>query len=384
MQGANKYTVLPVLLLLCLLFTLCAVSCSRESAEASAAAESEITVLAVGDNMLYSGTIADAAAAGGGARRYDFRPIYREVAGIIAHADFALLNQESPVTDAPPASYPCFNAPKSLFTDLAEVGFDAVSIVNNHSLDKGEEGFLETRKNAFAAGLLPVGGNALAEEDITYAKVKGCRIALIGATYGVNCAGNTERMGYRILTVGSDEHMAAIARARQNADLVVCSVHWGSEGADTPSASQRALARKMAETGADLIIGHHPHVLQEVEMLDGGTLVAYSLGNFVSEMAYEANALGAMLTVTYERSENGLTIKDYKLTPTVCHYPASFSPNRVIPLSSYTQADAAHHAVRTHYRHDFSLSSLRERAERISKSGMQKKEDRMKTAFSCE
>ena len=366
MQRMNKYAILAVFLLLCLPFLLCAVSCTQESAEAAAAAESEITVLAVGDNMLYDGTLADAAAAGGGARRYDFRPIYREVSEIIASADFALFNQESPVTDAPPASYPCFNAPKSLFTDLEEVGFDAVSIVNNHSLDKGEEGFLETRKNAFTAGLLPIGGNALAEQDITYAQVKGCRIALIGATYGVNCAGNTERLGYRILTVGSDAHLAAIARAKQNADLVICSVHWGSEGADAPSASQRALARKMAEAGADLIIGHHPHVLQETEMLDGGTLVAYSLGNFVSEMAYEANALGAILSVTYEKSEGGLTIKDYKIIPTVCHFPASFSPNRVILLEDYTQADAARHAVKTHYRHAFSLASLHKRAEGVT------------------
>ncbi len=344
-------------LVLCLALS----ACGKDTVTVSSAEDGTLTVLAVGDNMLYSGSFSDAEAAGGGARDYDFRPIYGYVADSIAAADLAMLNQESPVTDAPVSSYPCFNAPKSLFADLAEVGFDAVSIVNNHCLDKGEDGYLQTEENAKSAGLVPIGG----KKTVSYAYVKGYRVAMIGATYATNCAGNVERYGTHMLLLGSDAHMAAIREGAQNADLVICSVHWGSEGADVPNDTQRDLARRMAEAGADLILGHHPHVLQEVERLEGGTLVAYSLGNFVSEMAYEANALGGMLTVTFEKSADGLSIKDYKLTPTVCHFPASFSPNRVIPLSDYTQADAARHAVRTHYRHDFSLASLRARAARV-------------------
>jgi hypothetical protein len=122
----------------------------------------------------------------------------------------------------------------------------------------------------------------------------------------------------------------AIAAARRQADLVIVSVHWGVEYQSLPTVQQRALARQMATAGADLIIGHHPHVVQPVEWVQGQgrehpTLVAYSLGNFVFDMGFSPEVMQSALLVC-EVSREGLLAFGL--------LPIQMAPWRVVPADA--------------------------------------------------
>ena len=119
----------------------------------------------------------------------------------------------------------------------------------------------------------------------------------------------------------------------------------------------------MAENGADVILGHHPHVLQPIEWLEGKdgakTLCAYSLGNFVHEQAWDYNVPGGMLKFNIEKTDDERAkIVSPSFIPTVCHYPKSFYNNVVYLLEDYTEELANAHAVRTYYNHTISLEKL--------------------------
>ena len=154
-----------------------------------------------------------------------------------------------------------------------------------------------------------------------------------------------------------------VAEARENADFVMVSVHWGDEGASSPNEEQKKYAQIMADNGADVIIGHHPHVLQPVEWLDGKDgkkcLCAYSLGNFVHEQAYDYNVPGGILSFNIKKSSDGTKAEDVQLIPTVCHYPANFYNNTVYLFRDYTPELASAHAVATYYNNPISYDSLK-------------------------
>ena len=143
-----------------------------------------------------------------------------------------------------------------------------------------------------------------------------------------------------------------VKAAREISDFVVVSMHWGSEYATKNSENQRMIAQKLADWGADLIIGTHPHVLQPVEELvsaDGRkVLVAYSIGNFVSAQNEGPRIIGAMLSLDLEKNlSTGETYyKNPCLIPTITHYGAGFSDLKIYPLSDYEPDLAKSHGVR--------------------------------------
>lgn len=208
------------------------------------------------------------------------------VAERLAAADLAVVNLETPVSvrGTPAAKTFTFRAPPALLPALAAAGVDAVSVANNHALDYGYDAFADTLAFAAAAGVATLGGgaNASAAYAPTVVKRPEGIVALLGLTRALHTRAweaGPERPG---LASAYDEAaaVAAVRAAAGVADLVVVAVHWGTERADCPDAAQLRLARLLSDAGADLIVGHHPHVLQGVAR-HGGTLVAYSLGNFV-------------------------------------------------------------------------------------------------------
>ena len=134
-------------------------------------------------------------------------------------------------------------------------------------------------------------------------------------------------------------------------DFVIVNAHWGVEYTHEPNDFQRNLAKKLGEWGADVIIGTHPHVIQPVEFItnsDGGqTLVAYSLGNFISAQNRGARMLGGMLN--FELVKNNTTgeiaIENVTFEGVVTHYGYGYSNIRVYPLESYTDELASKHGV---------------------------------------
>jgi|GEM_PF-1880821 len=177
---------------------------------------------------------------------------------------------------------------------LRSLGFHALSLANNHTLERGREG-LETLKAALDARNIQYFGTA----DRPYIKLnmRGRWIAVLG----VNAVPDHKNRDDLVLydPVAIDQ---LVREARTGADSVVVSIHWGNEFVDRPSPVQLEMARNIAEAGADLIVGAHPHVLQPVDRL-GTCLVAYSLGNLFAD-SYSALTFPAGI-LRFERDSLG-------------------------------------------------------------------------------
>lgn len=206
-------------------------------------------------------------------------PVFRRAAAVVA-------NLESPLLDAGvPVPGKCtLSGPTAWAQVLRDAGITIVSLANNHMMDFGPDGLATTIRSLDAAGVARVGGgaNRAAANAPVVLEIQNRRVAFLARTSVVVSApwyaAGDETPGVAFLD--ADETCAAIQRAKREADLVVLLIHWGLEEYRYPSPGQRDLARRFAAAGADMVIGHHPHVTQGVERI-GRSVVAYSLGNFL-------------------------------------------------------------------------------------------------------
>lgn len=183
--------------------------------------------------------------------------------------------------------YPMFNSPQDVGYDLQELGFDVVGIANNHMLDKGAKGLEKTIafwKNM--EGVLLIGGYDSREDydTVRVLEKNGIKIAFLAYTYGTNGLTKAASSPVVIPYINEDDITRQVAAAKNAADAVIVSVHWGDEGSFKPNDAQKRTAQLFADCGVTAIIGHHPHVIQPVEWITGKngnkTLCVYSLGNF--------------------------------------------------------------------------------------------------------
>jgi poly-gamma-glutamate synthesis protein (capsule biosynthesis protein) len=258
------------------------------------AGEDLVELVAVGDIML-SRTVEE--------RTEVFGTSYplEAVAEVLRSADIAIGNLESPlsVTGEPLQKRFLFRAHPGHAEALAHAGIDVVSLANNHQLDYGEEGFVETLEALRAAGVSHVGAGLSYAEAHTplIREVKGRRIAFLA--YAASRWEGSSELPTRDLVSFAD--LATIRedvrRAGELADLVVVIMHLGTEYQRYPDEEQLAVSRAAIEAGACLVIGHHPHVVQAVEPYGGG-FVAYSLGDFVFDIDVgDATRYGSILRV---------------------------------------------------------------------------------------
>ncbi len=251
----------------------------------------EIVIAAVGDVMM-PGSIQTTIAK----KRYNYDVLFEKIKPDLGAADITFANLESPVDQGAGISgYPKFNARPELLTALKNAGVDIVSTANNHIMDAGVMGLKKTLGNIDAAGLVFIGAGRTKAEAMEIKRIaaKDIIVAFLAYTYSTN-----ERLprrkpgepGVNILRPDSEADLALavekVKEARQNSDLVVVSLHWGNEYSPVPSEWQWEVAADLMEAGADIILGHHPHVLQSIESYtakDGRQgIIAFSLGNFIS------------------------------------------------------------------------------------------------------
>lgn len=216
-------------------------------------------------------------------RRATITDWLKEVSSVWEDADLLIGNLESPcvVKAKPTNSKPpelVFYSPASRLKELSEAGFSAVTIANNHVLDCGQIGLFETLQEAKRVGLYPVGaGMNLAEAlQPAFIPVRGKTVGLVAFCYGPP-AGNSSP---GVAPCDPLLMRKALTAARAKADIVIAALHDGLEYSDVPPARTRSRFRFLAENGADIVIGHHPHVLQGLEW-HGSTPIAYSLGDFL-------------------------------------------------------------------------------------------------------
>jgi len=205
---------------------------------------------------------------------------------VLRSADLTVGNLECPLGTGGKAAQKKFTFlahPRSAAA-LAEAGFDVVTLANNHALDYGPGALRETLASLREHGILAVGAGENAEEAGRHRLlVRGApalRIAVLGFsnTLPTSFFAGSHRAGTN--PARPEAVAASVASARGEADLVIVIFHWGQELSPSPSTVQRQLAAAAADAGADLVVGHHPHVLQGIEVRRHA-LIAYSLGNFL-------------------------------------------------------------------------------------------------------
>lgn len=203
----------------------------------------------------------------------------------LSDADIVIANLESPLLDTGvEIQGKCLlRGSPEWVKALKNAGITIVSLANNHVMDYGQEGLLNTIESLNKAGIYYVGAGKTSMQacEPRIIEVKAKKVALLGRSSVVVNApiyATPERPGAAFLDI--NETISSIQRCRKLADYVVLLVHWGLEEYLYPSPSQRMLARQFMQSGVDVIIGHHPHVLQGMEH-QGSSVVLYSLGNFI-------------------------------------------------------------------------------------------------------
>lgn len=294
-----------------------------------------VTFAAAGDILIHTNVYKYAKElAAGTPNEYDFKPIFANIKDIISSVDIAYVNQETPSAgkERGHSGYPRFNTPDEIADAVVDCGFDIVNIANNHMLDMGASG-LERNIDFWSSKPVTLIGGFKNSDDYNNIRIiekNGISIALLSYTYGTNGLILPSSSELVIPYEDYDEIDRQTKEARELADVVIVSMHWGHEDHFMPSENQKTLARMMADNGVDVILGMHPHVLQPIEWLernDGGkTLVIYSLGNLISTMMYSRNMLGGICTFTIVKAQNGnITIEKPELIPTMTYYKSSFT-----------------------------------------------------------
>ncbi len=232
---------------------------------------------------------------------YDYP--WTAVAGWLRSADLAFANLECAVSwrgsPVPGKGFTFRGSPAALPT-MREAGVDVVSHANNHSRDYGGEALVDTLAYLDANGIAHCGSGADHKEarSPAFLTARGLRVAFL-AYSDVNYYGWPAGPGYPGVADASDAGrlVAEISSARERADLVVVSFHWGIEKEYTPTSRQRFLAHLAVDSGADLVVGHHPHVVQGLEIYKD-RLIAYSLGNFAFNPGSVQGTYSALLLAT--------------------------------------------------------------------------------------
>jgi poly-gamma-glutamate capsule biosynthesis protein CapA/YwtB (metallophosphatase superfamily) len=226
---------------------------------------------------------------------------FTEIGETLAAADLTFGNLECPVSDVGRNRHHLysFRADPRAIEGLKFAGFDVLSVANNHMYDWGPKALLDTAQRLREAGIRPVGAGAndLEAHYPVLVDVGGLRIAFL-AYVNIDpkeATAGPDRPG--VAWLEPDRVMADIRFARPLADLVIVGLHWGIEYATRPQRSQIELAHQMIDSGADLIVGGHPHVVQPLEEYHG-RWIAYSLGNFVFDQKDAATRRAIILKVT--------------------------------------------------------------------------------------
>jgi poly-gamma-glutamate synthesis protein (capsule biosynthesis protein) len=244
------------------------------------------TVAGSGDVLLHSGLWRQAQRDAGG-HGYDFAPLLSGVRPVIESADLAICHLETPLggPNGPFTGYPTFKVPPHIVPALKQTGYDACSTASNHSLDGGEAGVRRTLDTLDAAGIAHAGmARSRAEQDRPrLLTVRGVRVALLSYSFSFNGLRRPEGKEWLVNLLDADRVREAARQARQaGAEVVIASIHWGAEYRHRPDGQQVTVARRLLKDGTvDLILGHHAHVVQPFERIDG-RWVAYGLGNHVS------------------------------------------------------------------------------------------------------
>lgn len=290
----------------------------------------QATILATGDIMFHMPQIRGAYDENTG--KYDFKDNFKYVKKYIESADLAVANFETVTAGEgiPYLGFPNFNSPVETLDAIKYAGFNMLTTSNNHCLDQGKEGLLNTISAIQERGLTNIGTYRESKEDVFIMEIKDIKLALLSYTYGFNGMDfslTEEEQRYMVRKIDEDRIEEDIQRAKDTgADMIVVFIHWGNEYQREPSQEQIGLGRKMVHWGANIILGSHPHVVQRAEIVHHNgkdNYIIYSMGNFLSNQRRETmdnkyTEDGVMVKLTLEKdySKERTIIQNIEYIPT--------------------------------------------------------------------
>ncbi|WP_019138252.1 CapA family protein [Peptoniphilus timonensis] len=285
--------------------------------------KSQVTILAMGDMIFHQPIVKNYRSN----ETYDFTPIFSNISAEINEADIAVANFEGSVNSNRKLSgFPLFNFPKESIYSLKNVGFDLMSTANNHALDTGLDGVVETLAHINDSGMKSFGTLSEDGEKGIVVEKKGIKIGFISFTDTLNGMDSLMRDKEYSVNTFSQDFEKDLKILKEKSDIVIVYPHWGNEYQYYPSDRQLFLKEKLQESGANIILGSHPHVLQryQIEERDNNKFFTiFSMGNALSNQRVEylkksGVDTGALVKLVIEKDNiKGETkLKSYGVYPT--------------------------------------------------------------------
>jgi poly-gamma-glutamate capsule biosynthesis protein CapA/YwtB (metallophosphatase superfamily) len=281
------------------------------------------TVVAAGDVLIHPPLTEQATQDGNGKR--DYSALLVGVKPVIEQADLAICHLEVPLAKpgGPFKGYPLFSAPPEVAAALAGVGYDTCSTASNHTLDQGAAGVDTTLDTLDAAGIKHTGSARNAKEAATplILDVHGIKVAQLSYTFGFNQGTSAPSGSPWIGNVLDPAKVLAAAKAARQAgaEVVIASLHWGIENSQAPTADQVRIAKQLlADPAIDLIVGHHAHVVQPFEQVNG-KWVAYGLGNHIAKHDQPRGTTeeGVIARFRFTKTPDGWKVDKAEFIPTL-------------------------------------------------------------------
>ena len=301
-----------------------------------------IKLAAIGDMLIHSVVYGDAKTETG----YNFSSMLEHVTPFLSDPTIAMANQETMIggEEIGLSTYPRFNSPHQVGDALYKAGIDIVTLANNHTLDVGEKA-IENALNHWDKIDMRYIGAYRDKEDSERIRVmeteEDITVSFLGYTYGTNGIPIPDGKDYLVNLIDREKIAADVKVAEEVSDVIVMNLHFGTEYQRMPNEDQQELVQYVAALGVDIIIGHHPHVLQPMEWIEGKggnkTFVVYSLGNFLSGQDEFYRRIGGMVEVTIEkkvtRGEEKIQVIAPRFLPTFVNYDENSRKDfEVIPM----------------------------------------------------
>lgn len=300
----------------------------------------KMSLVAVGDCLIHDSIYMDAKI---GDNTYDFSNILENVKPLIQDYDLKYYNQESIIggKDLGLSNFPMFNSPDEIGDGMVDIGFNMVSLANNHSLDKGERGILHSNEYWKSKKVIHEGTYSSFDErnNIQIYEQNDIKFAFLSYTTVTNGLKSPEGKEYLLNVYSNEQAKKDIEKIKDKVDVIIVAMHWGVEYTHTPNEEQKEIAKYLSDLGVNLIIGNHAHVIQPVDYI-GNTLVMYALGNFLASQRVVGvdMATGLMVGLDIVVNNNKVTFEniDYQLIYT--NYNPRGTNYKIIPFKDLTDS----------------------------------------------
>ena len=276
---------------------------SEEVKTKPAKREYHASLVMVGDSLIHSSIYEDAKQKDGS---YDFKPMIENIKPLIQNYDLKYYNQETILggTELGLSNYPRFNSPYEVGDAFIDAGFNLVSLATNHTMDKGEIGVINSHNywqkhsDIYTAGSY----TSFEERDMPVIKeVNGIKYSFLSYTTWTNGLYPESGKEYLNNVYSNELAKADIERVRDQVDVIIVAMHWGTEYSHGVSQEQQKIANYLSSLGVNIIIGTHPHVVEPIDFINN-TLVIYSLGNFISDQVGIERLTGLMASVDINKT----------------------------------------------------------------------------------